>query len=77
MGQVARNAEFCGSTLVSSLSSKIKERDISLIYRACFIVHQGLKSEIYNTFIPLVSSHRCLKNEVCCAFILLVSSHDG
>ena len=60
-----------------SLSSKIKERDISFIYRACFIVHQGLKSEIYYTFIPLVSSHRCLKNEVCCTFILLVSSHDG
>ena len=50
---------------------------ISLIYRACFIVHQGLKSEIFYTFIPLVSSHRCLKNEVCCTFILLVSSHDG
>ena len=75
--QVARNAEFCGSTLISSLSSKMKERDISLVYRACFIVHQGLKSEIYYTFIPLFSSHRCLRNEVCCTFILLISSHDG
>ena len=35
------------------------------IYHACFIVHQGLKSEIYYTFIPLLSSHHCLKNEVC------------
>ena len=45
--------------------------------RTCFVVNQGLKSEIYYTFIPLVSSHRCLKSEVCCTFILLVSSHNG
>ena len=78
-GQVARKSSRPKSELRRELrlSSKIKERDISLIYRACFIVHQGLKSEIYYTFIPLVSSHRCLKNEVCCTFVLLVSSHDG
>ena len=28
-----------------------------LIYRTCFVVNQGLKSEIYYTLIPLVSSH--------------------
>ena len=32
------------------VSSKIKER--ALIYRASFILHQGLKIEIYYTFIP-------------------------
>ena len=32
------------------VSSKIRER--TLIYRASFILHQGLKIEIYYTFIP-------------------------
>ena len=35
------------------VSSKIKER--TLIYRASFILHQGLKIEIYYTFIPSAS----------------------
>ena len=48
-----------------------------LIYRTCFVVNQGLKSEIYFTFIPLVSSHHRFKNEACYTFIPLVSSHDG
>ena len=48
-----------------------------LIYRTCFVVNQGLKSEIYYTFIPLVSSHHRFKNEACYTFIPLVSSHDG
>ena len=54
-----------------------KERDILLIYRACFVVNQRLKSEIYYTFIPLVSSHHLLKNEACYIFIRLVSSPDA
>ena len=33
----------------SFISSKIKEWDIVLIYRTCFVVHQGLKREIYIT----------------------------
>ena len=59
------------------VSSKIIERDTSLIYRACFVVDPGLKIEIYYTFIPLALSHHRLKNEVCYTFIPLVSSHDG
>ena len=63
--QVARNAELGGSKSyhtqqhpIASLlhiyracfvSSRIKERDMLLIYRACFGVHQGLKSERYYT----------------------------
>ena len=35
------------------VSSKIKER--TLIYRASFILHQGLKIEIHYTFIPSAS----------------------
>ena len=58
--QVVRNAESCGSnnTLASLLhiyrpffvSSKTNKRDILLIYRACFVVHQGLKRERYYTW---------------------------
>ena len=90
-GQVARNAELCGSKLYHAqlhpsipiaicracfFWSKIIEQDVYLIYRACLVVNQGLKSEIYFTFIPLVSSHHRLKNEACYRFIQLDSSHD-
>ena len=53
LSYVARNFITLNNILASLLhiyraclvSSKIKERDIVLIYRACFVVHQGLKSE--------------------------------
>ena len=67
LSYVARNFITLNNFLASLLhiyraclvSSKIKERDMVLIYRACSVVHQGLKSEIYMnyTFIPLVSCH--------------------
>ena len=41
----------------SFVSSKIKEQDILLIYRATFVVHQGLTSGIITHDIPLISSH--------------------
>lgn len=80
--QVVRNAELCqcdpGPSIPITICrpcffwSKITERDILLIYRACFVVNQGLKSEIYYTFIPLVSPHHRLKNEECYTFIPLI-----
>ena len=66
---VARNSKLCGSKFYSAQQypsipiaicracffwSKIIQRDILIIYLACFVVNQGLKSEIYYTFIPLV-----------------------
>ena len=44
------------------VASKIKEWGTLLIYRACFVVHQGWKSKIFYTFIPRFSFHHCLKN---------------
>ena len=35
------------------VSSKIIERDILLLQRACFVVNPGLKIEVYYTFTPL------------------------
>ena len=67
--QVARNAELFGSKFIMLwqnrsiliticracfVSSKIIERDILLIHRACFVGNPGLKIEI---FTPLVSSY--------------------
>ena len=44
------------------VSMEIRERDIVLIYHACFIVHQGLRAKYnYYTLIPLVSSHHRFK----------------
>ena len=68
---VAWNAKLCGSKFYTAKQypsipiticracffwSKIIERVISLIYLACFVVNQGLKSEKYYTLyiIPLV-----------------------
>lgn len=73
---VARNAELIGSKFYHAstisypilsiccacfVSSKIIEREMLLIHRACFVANPELKIEIYYTFISLVSSHHRLR----------------
>ena len=90
-GQVARNTELCSAKLYQAQqhpSIPITICHLFLLiedYRTRYITHlsrlfryynQGLKSEIYYTLIPLVSSHHRLKNEAWYRFIQLDSSHD-
>ena len=82
LSHVARNFITLNNTLASLLhiyraffvSSKIKKRDILPIYRACFVVHQGLRAkDITHELIRPVSFHHRFKNEACYKFIPLVS----
>ena len=78
--QIARNtlASLLHIYRAFFVSSKIKKRDILLIYRACFVVHQGLRArDVTHELLPPVSFHHRLKNEVCYTFTPLVSSHNG
>ena len=90
--QVAQNAEYVARNFIllnnilasllhiyctCSVPSKIKKCDTVLINHPCFIAHQWFKSEIYYTFILLVSSYHPLKNNVCYTFIPLVLSSYG
>ena len=82
LSHVARNFITLNNTLASLLhiyraffvSPKIKKRDILPIYRACFVVHQGLRAkDITHELIRPVSFHHPFKNEACYKFIPLVS----